>query len=469
MKTLISALLFFLTFSMLAQRIEKDIALGKEYSSYVEEAIGVYNHPELTNYVKSVGDKLTARLDDPLFDYSYTILATSEPNAFSIPGGHLYITTGMFPFLESEDELACIMAHEIIHAEERHVIKSNRRGILPGILQIPGAIIGALVDENLGNAINSPFRQIGALTHASYNRKQETEADVEGVKIAVKAGYDPDALIQILARLGKFEEISSGEAEAEDRYAGHPMTAERVAKIEAVGEGLEKTTGSPIAVDFLQKFDGALAGNDPNRGVFIEETYLNPADSFKITFPEGWEGGFMQNVVYSTQEETGELMRVVYEKSELNPTYAANEFIRQLDPVLRESVLGSEAATVDGELAHIIAFREKFDGKTYYGFKTWLRHESFLFSFLASSPNQDLSKMEEVLYSLVKLSEEDRDRIEFPMLRLVEAQKNETINSLVERTKTVLTEKVTLLINEKTEGEAFNEGERVKVVVKERL
>ena len=105
-----------------SQNLQKDITHGKQYSEYVETTIGVYEYEVLTAYIIAVGDKLTDQMDKPLFKYKYTILATPEPNAFSIPGGHLYITTGMFPFLESEDELACIMAHEIIHANKRHVI-----------------------------------------------------------------------------------------------------------------------------------------------------------------------------------------------------------------------------------------------------------------------------------------------------------------------------------------------------------
>lgn len=455
--------------SLQAQNVQKDIALGKQYSEYVESAIGIYDNQELTAYIKAVGDKLTAQMDEPLFDYSYTILATPEPNAFSIPGGHLYITTGMFPFLESEDELACIMAHEIIHANNRHAIKSNRRGIIPGILQIPGAIIGAVVDENIGNALQSPFQHLGMLTHASYNRRQEREADAEGVEMAAKAGYNPDALKSILSRVGTYGELVSGETEIKSAYASHPMTAERVAKIDKIQPKLKKGERSYLAKNFLEMFDGSLAGSDPNRGVFIAETYYNPADSFKLVFPEGWEGGFLKNTIYAANDETEEFMRIIFRKSEDNPTQAAHEFLEQLNPIAREYILGSKPVTVDGKNGYIIAFKEEYDGGAYYGFKTWLRHDSLLFSFLAVSQDKDLSEMEEVPYSLSALTSEDRGGIEFPTLRLVEARKDETIRSLIERTKTDLTEKLILLINQKAAEESFQEGEKVKVVVKEKL
>jgi predicted Zn-dependent protease len=463
-----SLLVLFIQFS-LAQNIQKDIELGKQYSEYVEASVGIYDNPELTAYIKAVGDKLTDQMEAPLFDYKYTILATPEPNAFSIPGGHLYITTGMFPFLESEDELACIMAHEIIHANNRHVIKSNRKGILTGILQIPGAIIGAVVDENLGNALQSPFQQLGLLTHASYNRKQETEADLEGVEIAARAGYDPDALKSILGRIGAYGEIVSGEAEEKNAYASHPMTDDRVAKIDKLEPKLVRGETAYLTDDFLGRFDGVLAGSDPKHGVFVEHTFLNPTDNFKIVFPEDWESDFVGALIAGVNVENKEYMRVTYEESEVSPTDAANAYLAELTPAVKEAIIGSEAVTVGDKKGYIVAFKESSADEMYYGSKTWVSLEGLLFSFMAVSTSKDQSKMEEILYSLSSLSEKDIQSIDVPTLKLVDAQENETAGSIIARTKTELNEAVTLLINEKVMGELFQSGERVKVVVPEKL
>lgn len=463
-----SLLVLFIQFSH-AQNIQKDIELGKQYSEYVEASVGIYDNPELTAYIKAVGDKLTDQLEEPLFEYQYTILATPEPNAFSIPGGHLYITTGMFPFLESEDELACIMAHEIIHANNRHVIKSNRKGILTGILQIPGAIIGAVVDENLGNALQSPFQQLGLLTHASYNRKQETEADLEGVEIAAKAGYDPDALKTILSRIGEYGEIVSGEEEEKNAYASHPMTDDRVAKIDKLEPKLVRGETNYLSDDFLSKFDGALAGSDPKHGVFVEQTYLNPTDNFKIVFPKDWESDFMGALIAGVNVENKEFMRVTYEESEGSPDAAAKEYLDNLNPAVKEAIIGDEAVKVGDKDGHIIAFKEQSGEDIYYGSKTWVRLDGFLFSFMAVSTSKDQSKMEEILYSLSSLSEEDIQSIDVPTLKIVNALENETAGSLIERTKTKLSEAVTLLINQKSTGDHFETGEKVKVVVPEKL
>jgi predicted Zn-dependent protease len=461
--------MFWGAISVPAQNIQKDIALGKQYSEQVEAAVGIYDNPELTAYIKAVGDKLTAQMEEPLFEYKYTILATPEPNAFSIPGGHLYITTGMFPFLESEDELACIMAHEIIHANNRHVIKSNRKGIIPGILQIPGAIIGAVIDENIGNALQSPFQQLGLLTHALYNRKQETEADLEGVEIAAKAGYNPNALKSILARIGEYGEIVSGEAEEKSAYASHPMTDDRVAKIDKHVTSLAIGEKAYLAGNFLEKFDGVLAGSDPSHGVFIEQIFLNPTVGFKLIFPDDWENGFMGNLIAGANLEEKEYMRVTFEESEINPTDAAQEYLEGLSPYAKEAVIGSEPVSIGDKIGHIVAFKEESGEDVYYGSRTWVKHGGLLFSFMAISTSEDQTKMEEILYSLSTLSEDDIQTIDVSTLKLVSAQENETAFSLIERTKAELTEAVTLLINQKKIGDLFQKGETVKVVVSEKL
>jgi len=455
--------------SLPAQNLQKDIALGKQYSEYVETLVGIYDNQELTAYIKAVGDKLTSQLEEPLFDYQYTILATPDPNAFSIPGGHLYITTGMFPLLESEDELACIMAHEIIHAKNRHVIKSNRRGIIPAILQIPGAIIGAVVDENIGNAINSPFRQISQLTHASYNRRQETEADLEGLEIAAKAGYDPEALKSILSRIGKYGEIMLGAAEEKNRYATHPMTAKRVAKIEKIQPKLEKGERMYLANNFTEKFDGALAGSDPSHGVFVKQTFLNPTDRFKLVFPEDWECGFMGNLIAGASIENKEYMRVTYEETDVNPTAAANKYLEELNPYLKDAVIGSKPISVGEKIGHIVAFKEQSGEDMYYGARTWVKQDSLLFSFLAVSTTKDQSKMEKIIYSLSNLNQADIQTIEVSTLKLVRARENESVAALIERTKAEWSEAITLLINQKKAGDLFQKGETVKVVVPEKL
>ena len=130
-----------------AQSIELDKELGAENAELVEVLMGIYPDKEMTAYVNAIGTKLLAALDKNPFEFQFHIVDDPIPNAFALPGGYVYVTRGILSLTISEDELACIMGHEIIHVIDRHSIKQMRSSILPNMLELPGAIVGNVVSE----------------------------------------------------------------------------------------------------------------------------------------------------------------------------------------------------------------------------------------------------------------------------------------------------------------------------------
>lgn len=96
-----------------------------------------------------------------------------EPNAMALPGGYIYFSRGILPLANSEDELAGVLGHEIIHAYRRHGIQAMKKGIFPAILQIPGNIINVVVSPELGNLINSPIKYTSELFSSNYSRNHK--------------------------------------------------------------------------------------------------------------------------------------------------------------------------------------------------------------------------------------------------------------------------------------------------------
>ena len=130
MRIILYTLFLFLGLSTLqGQNVELDKALGDQNALMVEQEMGIYDDAEKTAYLTKVLDRLVAELDKPLFDYKIQIVPDMSPNAFALPGGHLYITTGMIPILQNEDELACILGHEVIHSNKRHSIQQIKKSI----------------------------------------------------------------------------------------------------------------------------------------------------------------------------------------------------------------------------------------------------------------------------------------------------------------------------------------------------
>ena len=205
----------------------QEMAIGKKnYGPYRQAQGGDYvADPAVARYVKSVGDRLAA-VSDRKLPYEFHVLNDSTPNAWALPGGKIAINRGLLVELQSEAELAAVMAHEIVHAAARHSAQSMERNMfLQGALVAAGVALGdtgyrdiGMLGANIG----------GQLVQQKYSRDAETEADAYGMRYMRRAGYDPAAAVglqQTFVRLaeGKQSNWLAG------LFASHPPSPERVA------------------------------------------------------------------------------------------------------------------------------------------------------------------------------------------------------------------------------------------------
>ena len=270
-----------------AQSLEKDLKLGEKGFKQVEATMGIYNDSSMTSYLNKVGQRLVSNLDSVLFDYQFFIVNESSPNAFALPGGYIFITTGMIPIIENEDELACIIGHEIIHSNNRHTIRQMRKRIIPVMLTLPIDILGAFTPGV--NTAMAPIKASQQLLFASYSRKFETEADDQGVLLAAKAGYDPLALPKVLSRMMKAVEWVSGQTEKKNYFADHPYTPDRNENILEQTEGFSFEKKEPISKDFLYEFEGIVFGTGPSQGIIRGDVFIQPDLDLYIKYPHNWK------------------------------------------------------------------------------------------------------------------------------------------------------------------------------------
>lgn len=204
----------------------QELEIGKKnYAPYRQAQGGDYVvEPELTRYVRSVGDRL-ARVSDRPLPYEFNILNDSTPNAWALPGGKISINRGLLVELQSEAELAAVLGHEIVHAAARHSAQSMERGtLLQGALIATGVALGG-----------SEYRDIGMLgaglaaqlTSQKYSRDAESEADAYGMRYMQRAGYDPAAAVDLQET---FVRLAEGRQQnwLEGLFASHPPSPERV-------------------------------------------------------------------------------------------------------------------------------------------------------------------------------------------------------------------------------------------------
>ena len=214
---------------------DKEVKIGQSVSRTVESRFKAENDALVQKKIQEIGDKLAAVSDRKEIRYYFKVLNEDEKNAFALPGGYVYIFKGLWKKIEKKDDLiAAVLAHEIAHICARHNIKRLQQSIGYGTLSI--LVAGGMND---GYSRSKAMVGINELL-LSYSRNDELQADQLAVKYLSKAGYDPKAMMEVLAILRQ---------EGRDRPVGqmhartHPYIAERLKAIR------EKLNGGNIEFD----------------------------------------------------------------------------------------------------------------------------------------------------------------------------------------------------------------------------
>jgi predicted Zn-dependent protease len=151
------------------------------------------------------------------------VIDSEEVNAFALPGGYLYVNTGLLKATEDEAELAGIMAHEIAHVAARHATRQMTRSQIFDLASLPLIAFG-------GGLVIAARETVGSLTTMKFCRNYEAEADYLGVEYLYRAGYDPRALIAFFERVKLDESQAPGAVSR--AFSTHPETSDRIKKIQ---------------------------------------------------------------------------------------------------------------------------------------------------------------------------------------------------------------------------------------------
>lgn len=203
--------------------IEKEIALGRQLALEVERQTKLFDDPIVSEYINRLGQNL-ARHSDVTFPVHFKITDSGQPNAFTLPGGHIFIDTGLIRLSESESELAATLAHELAHVAARHATRQATVTQLANGATISLIFIAGPVGALARNAANV----MAPMGFLKYSRVFETEADLLGLQYMYDAGYDPSSSVDIFERLEAVEKKKPGTVA--QLFKTHPITADRIRK-----------------------------------------------------------------------------------------------------------------------------------------------------------------------------------------------------------------------------------------------
>lgn len=206
---------------------EKEMALGRQLAQEVERQAKIVDDPLISEYINRLGQNL-ARNSDAKVPFTFKLIDGPELNAFALPGGYVFVYTGLIRIADEEDELAGAIAHEIAHVAARHMTCRATKGEIADIASIFGSIMGG------GGWTGYAVRQAAGLgvpmTFLSFSRHDESEADYLGVQYMYAAGYDPAGAVSIFEKLESLQRQHPGVISR--AFATHPMDADRIAKTE---------------------------------------------------------------------------------------------------------------------------------------------------------------------------------------------------------------------------------------------
>jgi predicted Zn-dependent protease len=450
-----------------AQDVSIDKKLGAQNAAMVEEEMGLYHHDSLYHLVNAVGNKLVSRLKTNPFEFKFFIADSPEPNAFALPGGYVYVTRGILVLLQSEDELAGIMAHEIIHVTQRHSVKQAQKGLLTGILKVPGNLINTVTGTRIGNIINTPIDFSTKAFIAKYSRGHESESDSYGIQLAASAGYKPDALAEALVRLNKEVALLTGEQERKSYFSDHPYTPERVNSIRKSAPYYKPVNPSPISkstANFLQKFDGLCFGENPQQGVFIDTLFVQSDLRFAWLTPSGWPVLNKPSMVatFSKKGDAIVALKIADPKSE--PKEITEKVKTEAQKNQGLTVLTARDTTINSYPAYLLRLKSADKNQVAITELIWLKYNGIVFQLMGISTPELHNQMHEIICGFRDAKPEELSLVKLYELKIVKSQLNETIEHVSQRTGNRLKPDFTSLINEYDASKPFSNGELVKVV-----
>ena len=442
-----------------------DKSVGEKNSLVIEQQMGLYNNESLDQYVKQVGARLVSNLESPQFDFKFEVVDDPVPNAFALPGGYIYISRGLLNLMNNEDELACVLAHEIIHVTERHSIQQMKRSILPGITQLPGNIVGSVINEDLGNLINTPFAFSSSLLMANYSRSHETESDDLGVELAAKSGYDPMAMGVILTRLNNAVEFETQKETEKSYFDSHPYTPERVSHVDQSASRLSLISKPSIQPDFLSQLNGLVVGSNPENGTFNDSLFLQPTMGFTITFPKEWQTVNQPQVVAAINDTQDGFVAL----SVTEPKYTAEQTAHRFSQYLEQKYnYAAQVNTVDlpwgASMYNVQLVDDSTDKKAFIN-QYWLDFNDMTYQILTLSTDNNKDEITSSATSLQPITNQQVAAITQQEIKIITARNGENLNTLTKRNHSQLSAEGVAVWNGLKENTPLQQDQKVKIVV----
>jgi len=236
---LIGSLLFFLPNPWLpgtggnvcALTTTEEQKLGEDVVREVESKFSLIRDPSLLEYLNRLGREILKQAGPQPYPFHFYLLKDPQLNAFSVPGGHVFVTTGIIEIMNSEAELAGLLGHEITHVTHHHISSQIEKQKKIGLAALAAVLLSVLArDPTIAAAAIAGSMATVQTMFLQYSREDESDADNYGFKFMSKAGFDPKGMIDLFDKLRRWGSFGSEGVPA--YMMTHPLTGDRISHVE---------------------------------------------------------------------------------------------------------------------------------------------------------------------------------------------------------------------------------------------
>ena len=203
---------------------QQEVQMGTQYAQQINQQLPLIRDPEVNRYITVLGDSIARVADERGLDWRFYIVDDPQINAFAVPGGFIYVNSGLIARTKNMSELAGVLGHEIAHVTRRHsmdqMAKAERANLGVAALCI---FQPAVCESGVGSAA---IQLGGAAAFSKFSRDDETESDRYGVQYVTRAGIDPRGMPSMFRTL--LEERRSRPSAVEAWFTSHPLEEDRV-------------------------------------------------------------------------------------------------------------------------------------------------------------------------------------------------------------------------------------------------
>jgi predicted Zn-dependent protease len=443
---------------------QEELALGKQSDAEIRQQMGVYADQALQDYVNRVGQRLARQSFRPNLPWTFTVVDEAAVNAFALPGGYIYVTRGILPFLRNEAELAGVLGHEVGHVDAKHSVDQYSKQMLAG-----GALAGASILLPKYQSAFGAGGIVAQLAFLKFGRDAELEADKLGVGYASGGGWAPQAMQGVLGTLGRLDAAQGSSRGIPNWAMTHPPAEDRVLRVqEAVATASSRGGTATNPEPYERVIDQIVIGDSREKGMVRGSEFVHPILRFSLRFPDSWEiVNGAEQVSASPGQQANAVMLLELSQNRGNPQQAARA---EMSAAGFTEVSG-DSGRINGLDAYIGTYEGAVNQTRVVALSAHIRSGQQMYVVAGLTTASGFSQLERTfanaIQSFRQLSAAEAERIQPNRLGWYVVRSGDSWESIARQARTATPMKASTLaiMNGSDPGTSPRPGARVRVVV----